>query len=162
MPRLIPRLLQSLKGKAIDVSEPTTPLRPPSKGSKSLYRPVPPTPQFSPAGRSQSLLLDPLNPIIHPRSYLPHKQLPPVVRLHKNQRTRAVSRDGTIEHDKPRTMTARGEGVVGQSIPYVLVSVSTFPHLIYYHSSTDAIWSIAEMFCNVAKAAHRYELLPLP
>jgi hypothetical protein len=41
-----------------------------------------------------------------PRAYRQHKSLPPQVRLSDCQKTRTVSRDGTVEDDVRREMTA--------------------------------------------------------
>ncbi|KAI0254922.1 hypothetical protein BJV78DRAFT_886364 [Lactifluus subvellereus] len=103
MRQLIPRLLKRLKERSI-AGERIRPLRPPAKGAKSLRRPLPPPPVFF--GRSRSILLDEINPITNPKAYRQHKSLPPQVRLPDSQKTRTVSRDGTIEDDVRRKMTA--------------------------------------------------------
>ena len=104
MRQLIPRLLRRLKARSL-VSEKIRPLRPPAKGAKSLRKQLPPVPVFF--GRSQSILLDDVNPVMHPRAYRRHKSLPPQVRLADSQKeTRTVSRDGTVEDDVRREMTA--------------------------------------------------------
>ena len=103
MRRLIPRLLGLLKARSI-VGEKTSRLRPPAKGAKSLRRPLPPPPIFF--GRSRSILLDDINPIMHPKAYRQHKSLPPQVRLPDSHKTRTISRDGTIEDDVRREMTS--------------------------------------------------------
>ena len=104
MRQLIPRLLRRLKARSL-ASEKIRPLRPPAKGAKSLRKQLPPVPVFF--GRSQSILLDDVNPIMHPKAYKRHKSLPPQVRLADSQKeTRTVSRDGTVEDDVRREMTA--------------------------------------------------------
>jgi hypothetical protein len=104
MRQLIPRLLSRFKARSL-ASEKIRLLRPPAKGAKSLRKQLPPTPVFF--GRSRSILLDDVNPIMHPRAYRRHKSLPPQVRLPDSQKgTRTVSRDGTVEDDVRREMTA--------------------------------------------------------
>ena len=103
MRQLIPRLLRRLKARTL-ASEKIRPLRPPAKGAKSLRKQLPPVPVFH--GRSRSILLDDVNPIMHPKAYKRHKSLPPQVRLANSQKeTRTVSRDGTVEDDVRREMT---------------------------------------------------------
>ncbi|KAI0068927.1 hypothetical protein BV25DRAFT_1817850 [Artomyces pyxidatus] len=106
MPRLLPRLLESLKARPIDALEQSRPLRHPAKGRKSLRQLLPPAPRFAPEGRSHSILLDAVNPVSRPQAYVRHKTLPPSVRLHRSQRKNTVSRDGTVELDRRRKMTA--------------------------------------------------------
>ncbi|KAF8484548.1 hypothetical protein DFH94DRAFT_237157 [Russula ochroleuca] len=103
MRRLIPRLLKRLRERSI-APERTRSLRPPDKGTKSLRKQLPPPPVFF--GRSRSILLDDVNPIMHPKAYRQHKSLPPQVSLPDSQKTRTVSRDGTVEDDVRREMTA--------------------------------------------------------
>ena len=103
MRQLIPHLLKRLKARSI-AGEKIRPLRPPAKGAKSLRRPLPPPPVFF--GRSRSILLDEINPITNPKAYRQHKSLPPQVRLPDSQKTSTISRDGTIEDDVRREMTA--------------------------------------------------------
>ena len=104
MRQLVPRLLRRLKARSL-ASEKIRPLRPPAKGAKSLRKQLPPIPVFF--GRSQSILLDDVNPIMHPKAYRRHKSLPPQVRLPDSQKeTRSVSRGGTVEDDVRREMTA--------------------------------------------------------
>ncbi|KAI0306963.1 hypothetical protein B0F90DRAFT_1683861 [Multifurca ochricompacta] len=105
MRQLISRLLR-LRSRSIANANNNNirPLRPPSKGAKSLRKQLPPSPVFS--TRSRSILLDELNPITKPKAYRQHKTLPPQVRLPESQKTRTVSRDGTIEDDVRREMTA--------------------------------------------------------
>ena len=102
MRRLLPRLLSRLKSRSI-APEKIRPVRPPAKGAKSLRKQLPPSPVFF--GRSRSILLDDVNPIMHPKAYRQHKGLPPQVRLRESQKTRTVSRDGTVENDVRREMT---------------------------------------------------------
>src|SRR6266403_1347341 len=101
--RLLPRLLNRLKSRSI-TPEKIRPVRPPAKGAKSLRKRLPPHPVFF--GRSRSILLDDVNPIMHPKAYRQHKGLPPQVRLPESQKTGTVSRDGTLEDDVRREMTA--------------------------------------------------------
>lgn len=103
MRQLIPRLLERLRGRSIAPKK-IRPVRPPAKGAKSLRKPLPPPPVFF--GRSRSILLDDVNPIMHPKAYRQHKSLPPQVSLPDSQKTRTVSRDGTVEDDVRREMTA--------------------------------------------------------
>lgn len=102
MRRLLPRLLGRLKSRSITPQR-IRPVRPPAKGAKSLRKQLPPHPVFF--GRSRSILLDDVNPIMHPKAYRQHKGLPPQVRLPESQRTRTVSKDGTVEDDVRREMT---------------------------------------------------------
>ncbi|KAH9965720.1 hypothetical protein BC827DRAFT_1314648 [Russula dissimulans] len=103
MRQLIPRLLRRLKARSI-ASEKIRPVRPPARGATSLRKQLPPPPDFS-GRRSRSILLDDVNPIMHPKAYRQHKSLPPQVRLPDSQKTRTVSRDGTVEDDVRREMT---------------------------------------------------------
>ncbi|SRR6266702_51249 len=103
MRQLIPRLLRRLKERSV-AGETIRPIRPPAQGAKSLRHSLPPPPVFS--GRSRSILLDEINPITKPKAYRRHKSLPPQVRLPDSQKTRTVSRDGTVEDDVRREMTA--------------------------------------------------------
>ncbi|KAH9173456.1 hypothetical protein EDB89DRAFT_1850202 [Lactarius sanguifluus] len=105
MRQLIPRLLRRLKERSV-AGETIRPLRPLAQGAKSLRRPLPPPPVFSGSGRSRSILLDEINPITKPKLYRRHKSLPPQLRLPDSQKTRTVSRNGTIEDDVRREMTA--------------------------------------------------------
>jgi hypothetical protein len=100
---LLPRLLGRLKSRSIAL-EKIRPIRPRAKGAKSLRKQLPPRPVFF--GRSRSILLDDVNPIMHPKAYRQHKGLPPQVRLPESQKMRTVSRDGTMEDDVRREMTA--------------------------------------------------------
>jgi hypothetical protein len=43
---------------------------------------------------------------MHPKAYRQHKGLPPQVRLPESQKTGTVSKDGTVENDVRREMTA--------------------------------------------------------
>jgi hypothetical protein len=43
---------------------------------------------------------------MRPKAYRHHKSLPPQVRLPETQKTRTISRDGTVEDDVRREMTA--------------------------------------------------------
>ncbi|KAI0265172.1 hypothetical protein BC834DRAFT_970356 [Gloeopeniophorella convolvens] len=103
MRKLIPRLLNRLAQRSVD-AEHVRPLRPPAQGQRSLRRPPPPPPVFF--GRAESILLDEVNPITTPRAYRRHKSLPPQVTLPESQKTHTFSRDGTVEHDVRREMTA--------------------------------------------------------
>jgi hypothetical protein len=103
MRRLLPRLISRRKSRSI-APEKIRPVRPPAKGAKSLRKQLPPHPVFF--GRSRSILLDDVNPIMHPKAYRQHKGLPPQVRLPESQKTGTVSRDGTVEDDVRREMTA--------------------------------------------------------
>jgi hypothetical protein len=103
MRRLLPRLISRRKSRSI-APEKIRPVRPPAKGAKSLRKQLPPHPVFF--GRSRSILLDDVNPIMHPKAYRQHKGLPPQVRLPESQKTGTVSRDGAVEDDVRREMTA--------------------------------------------------------
>ena len=103
MPRLIPRLLKRLEdaspadnSKRISVA----PVR--RRRVISLRGPSLPPPSLSPFGRTQSILLDDVNPVINVSAYTRHKSLPPRLRIHKAQRRRAVD---TNQNDLPRRMT---------------------------------------------------------
>ncbi|KAF8264944.1 hypothetical protein EI94DRAFT_1779442 [Lactarius quietus] len=91
MRQLVPRLLRRLKERSV-AGESIRPIRPPALGAKSLRQPLPPPPVFS--GRTRSFY--------SMKSIL----LPPQVKLLDSQKTRTVSRDGTVEEDVRREMTA--------------------------------------------------------
>jgi hypothetical protein len=101
MPRLLPRLLKTLKETSlidhrprhVDHSQNVS-----SSKRKSLYHPLPTSPpSFNPAGRTHSILLDE-NPVTDKRVFTRHKSLPPTVRVTPTQ----VAHEG---HDAPREMT---------------------------------------------------------
>lgn len=99
MPRILPRLIERLQA-----TKPKKPFEPFNlheyrARSKSIRKPLPPTPSFHPADYSQSILLSPGNPIISSRDYIRHKSLPPRVRLPKD----AIP--GKNAYDRPRNMT---------------------------------------------------------
>ncbi|KAI0053054.1 hypothetical protein FA95DRAFT_1509498, partial [Auriscalpium vulgare] len=105
MPRLIARLYESLTAGPSSSDTFVRRVRPPAKRPKSLFKPAPPTPDWSLTDRRHSVLLDSVNPIIRPREYVHHKTLPPRVRVSRTQRKKTTSRDGSVEHDQPRSMT---------------------------------------------------------
>jgi hypothetical protein len=103
MTRLLPRLLQRIANSQSLRNEtklcPRATRKP--KPVKSLRRPLPAAPSFSPSGRSQSILLDEINPVIHRKKYVRHKSFPPQVQL-----SRSTSRTQRMENsDRPRRMT---------------------------------------------------------
>jgi hypothetical protein len=103
MARLLPRLLQRIANSQSLRNE--TKLYPratrKTKPVKSLRRPLPATSSFSPSGRSQSILLDEINPVIHRKKYVRHKSFPPQVQL-----LRSMSRTQKMANsDRPRRMT---------------------------------------------------------
>ncbi|KIJ70218.1 hypothetical protein HYDPIDRAFT_77792 [Hydnomerulius pinastri MD-312] len=104
MPRLLPRLLKSLKEspltdhrpKYIDISGDV-----PRVKRKSLYHPIPEDGvSFDPAGRTHSILLD-QNPITNKGAFTRHKTLPPRVHVPLGE---VVPRG--VGHDAPRAMSA--------------------------------------------------------
>ncbi len=146
MRRLIPRLLNRLGSRSI-VPEKIRPIRPPAKGAKSLRKQLPPHPLFF--GRSRSILLDDVNPIMHPKAYRHHKGLPPQVTLPDSQKTRTVSRDGTVENDFRREMTAEEREWWAnpyRMFPPLRSSSGTERHC----RSPNAIYAVKEMYSVVA------------
>ncbi|KAL4075977.1 hypothetical protein J3A83DRAFT_4125599 [Scleroderma citrinum] len=101
MPRLLPRLIETLKGAPLAELRP----RPLDKGGHvtkrrtSLYRPVPDRPSFDAVGRTQSILLDDASPVTNSRVYVRHKTIPP--------RVHAATSDASRDLDSPREMTAQ-------------------------------------------------------
>lgn len=159
MRRLIPRLLRRLKARSVAL-EKVRPLRPLGKGSKSLRKQLPPPPVFF--GRSQSILLDDVNPIEHPKAYRQHKSLPPQVTLPDSQKTRTVSRDGTVEDDVRREMTA--EEREWWANPYRMFPFSArrgCPTERPY-CSPNVIDAATEVYSVLAIPPERYVLLPCP
>lgn len=109
MPRLISRLLKRLE----DVpgsrkQSPEKPIR--RKRIVSLHGPLVPPPSLSAVNRTQSILLDHVNPIINPDVYTRHKSLPP--KVFHNTRQRVIA----DEVDQPRSMT--NEELKWWSSPY--------------------------------------------
>lgn len=105
MPRLITRLLRHLENSPlINKTKRTTivPIRPPRK--TSLLRPRLPVPSLSAANRTQSILVDDVNPIVNADAYTRHKSLPPTLW----PRRRAIRTRG--EFDRPRSMTDEERG----------------------------------------------------
>ncbi len=159
MRRLIPRLLSRLRSRSI-VPKKIRPVHPPAKGAKSLRKQLPPHPVFF--GRSRSILLDDVNPIMHPKAYRRHKSLPPHIRLPDSQKTRTVSRDGTVEDDVRREMTA--EERMWWANPY---RTSPIPFVLTYSSpierqccSSNAIDADTEMY-SVLAIPPKWHVFPL-
>jgi hypothetical protein len=98
MPRLISRLLTRLEHAPRSRRVPVEPIR--RRRKIPLRGPV--LPSLLPYGRTRSILLDDVNPIINPSAYKRHKSLPPRVRIHNLPRRKAAVTD---EHDRPRHMT---------------------------------------------------------
>ncbi|KAF8528789.1 hypothetical protein BU17DRAFT_37441 [Hysterangium stoloniferum] len=69
MPRLLPKLIESIKA----VKHRQILNRYPRKDTKGSH-PKPPSPNLSPHGRKQSILLDDVNPIIHSDAFVHHKR----------------------------------------------------------------------------------------
>ena len=153
MRQLIPRLLRRLNEKSA-AGETIRPLRPPAKGAKSLRRSLPPPPVLS--GRSRSILLDDINPITTPKLYRRHKSLPPQVRLPDSHKARTVSRDGTVEDDVRREMTAEEREWFAN--PYRMLhsftSLSVRPATNC--RSSDAINADTQMFSVLAVPPQRH------
>ncbi|KAH8986172.1 hypothetical protein EDB83DRAFT_2240424 [Lactarius deliciosus] len=105
MRQLIPRLLRRLKEGLSQARPSDLYALQPRVPNPSVGR-YPPPPAFSASGRSRSILLDEINPITKPKLYRRHKSLPPQVRLPDSQKMRTVSRNGTVEDDVRREMTA--------------------------------------------------------
>lgn len=108
MPRILPRLLDALAKAEL---KPLPPNRTPPDAFRrrkrvSLLKPLPPRPSFSPDGRTQSIVLDDVSPIAHPREFQRHKAQPPKTRLAYNQTERwRVKQGKEPEFDPPRLMT---------------------------------------------------------
>jgi hypothetical protein len=102
MPRLIPRLLKRLQDAPADNSKriSVAPVR--RRRIISFRGPSLPPPSLSPFGRTRSILLEDVNPVINTAAYTRHKSLPPRLRIHKAQRRRAVD---TNQDELPRRMT---------------------------------------------------------
>ncbi|KAF9222095.1 hypothetical protein BS17DRAFT_784417 [Gyrodon lividus] len=102
MPRLLPRLLKTLKETSLTNYYPRHVDRSQNLSSskrKSLYHPLPSSPlAFNPAGRTHSILLDE-NPVTNKGVFTRHKSLPPRARVRPAQ----VVHHG---HDASREMTA--------------------------------------------------------
>ena len=157
MRRLIPRLLRRLRARSVAL-EKVRPLRPPAKGAKSLRKQLPPPPVFF--GRSQSILLDDVNPIMHPKAYRQHKSLPPQVTLPDSQKTRTVSKDGTVEDDVRREMTA--EEREWWANPYRMSPVPRSLEMSNRNTqcrSSNAIDAATEMF-TVPSIPPKWHVLP--
>ena len=116
MPRILHRLIEKLS------SSWQTKRRVPPQASRrqspiSLFRPPLPLPSWSPLGRTKSLILDDLNPLIHRKRYELHKTLPPKLRVHYQRKKNPQGGD-----DLPREMTEQER--TWWSSPYCLC---TFP-----------------------------------
>lgn len=104
MPRLLQRLVNQLSAPKFRQVDRRIPYAPGSRGRrrpKSLFKPLPPEPSWSPSDRTQSIILDDLNPVIHRKIYEVHKTLPPRLRVSPRQGAT------TDEYDRPREMTAQ-------------------------------------------------------
>jgi hypothetical protein len=101
MPRLLQRLTDKLNASSrLWQKENRVRHRAPRRWRpRSLFSPIPPPPSWSPSGRTQSIILDEFNPLIHRKAYAIHKSLPP--RLHVDPRRKSVEN----EYDRPRLMT---------------------------------------------------------
>ena len=106
MPRLLPRLLNHLAKNPLGSDKCEGPLTKIHYKRRSLWKPqalLSPTlfAHRDADERTRSLLLDPddSNLLISPRKFLPHKTLPPKVKLNARQRSE------NVDHDKPREMT---------------------------------------------------------
>ncbi|KZP24688.1 hypothetical protein FIBSPDRAFT_822040 [Athelia psychrophila] len=98
----MPRILTSLQRQLEKVSSTSKRRRTAVKSVQaSLIRPALPAPSFSAAGRTQSILLDDVNPIINADVYTHHKAIPPAI-----QRQKRVIRG----FDHPRVMTEHERG----------------------------------------------------
>lgn len=132
MPRLLPRLLKTLKSsKPFEAETFGGPLVRKARRRRSLWKPVPELQQnaLSPSERTRSLLLDDDNIITSPWLYKRHKTMPPVVKL---QPSHARMK---FQLDKPREMTS--EERRWWSSPYRAFQKLKFPHKptkIWYQS----------------------------
>ncbi|EGO01806.1 hypothetical protein SERLA73DRAFT_103839 [Serpula lacrymans var. lacrymans S7.3] len=102
MPRLLPRLLRILAN-ALPAQKKGGRENNPrfsKKTKKNSRKPSLPAASFSLVNRTQSILLDPLNPITNPRTRARHKSAPPRVRV---QGRRHLTEDP--DHASPRSMT---------------------------------------------------------
>lgn len=92
MPRLVPRLLQRLQSHLS--KQPIIKIRP---RSKTPHRPAtspPPTcPPLSPKGRTQSIILDSLHPIMSISKFRRHKEPYAPLRVHQRLKTHIRDRD---------------------------------------------------------------------
>lgn len=103
MPRILPRLLQKLADEGFGQKENVFGPKPARRvRTQSLRKRLPPPPSFTPAERTQSILLDPVNPVANAADYVRHKSLPPRVRV---PRRAAVTTN--TEYDRPRRMTTQ-------------------------------------------------------
>lgn len=101
MPRIIPRLLKALR--EAPYKKETLPDIPPAKKKRqSLWKPNFPQHNFTPAGRTSSVLLDELNPLVHKIQFRRHKRMPPRVRTN-----RKVDPNHNTSSDPPRRMTVQ-------------------------------------------------------
>jgi len=100
MPRLISRLLDRLEHAPVSNKTKAVSVR--RRRKISLRTSLPPPPSLSPFNRTQSILVDNINPVINASAYTRHKSLPPMLLLHKSQRQPVVAAD---DDDRPRYMT---------------------------------------------------------
>ncbi|PSR71806.1 hypothetical protein PHLCEN_2v12307 [Hermanssonia centrifuga] len=110
MPRILPRILKRLdeihfssQPHKLNLTKLT-----PIKQRKSLWKP---TPSFSlsPHGRTQSILLEDVNPVNDRRVFRPHKMMPPRLRVRRPEKRNATATEVRIE-DTPRRMTPEERG----------------------------------------------------
>ncbi|KAI0921358.1 hypothetical protein AcW2_006352 [Taiwanofungus camphoratus] len=106
MPRLLPRLLQRLQNVRSRQEQTVSALKRPQCGPPApiTYRPPPECPSLSPDGRTQSIILDSLNPILKLGKYKRHKFVPPSLRVRKRRR-KTTSAERLHEYEESRAMT---------------------------------------------------------
>lgn len=106
MPRLLPRLLQRLQNVRSRQEQTVSALKRPQCGPPApiTYRPPPECPSLSPGGRTQSIILDSLNPILKLGKYKRHKFVPPSLRVRKRRR-KTTSAERLHEYEESRAMT---------------------------------------------------------
>ncbi|TFY61270.1 hypothetical protein EVG20_g7120 [Dentipellis fragilis] len=101
MPRLIPRLLKRLQSLPSSPSSPRIAHLPPK--TKKWLSPHPQMADYTHAGRSDSILLDSSNPILHRKDYERHKDRPRF-RLHPSRNTSMPAAEA-VEESAPRVMS---------------------------------------------------------
>ncbi|KAF7985225.1 hypothetical protein HWV62_7866 [Athelia sp. TMB] len=103
MPRILTRLQRQIETSSSSAKRVWPSPKPfPRKKKLSCVEPALPNPSFSAAGRTQSILVDNVNPIVDSNAYASHKSSAPVVAVR-----RRVPYPTTSDVDRPRVMTAQ-------------------------------------------------------
>ncbi|KAH9843925.1 uncharacterized protein C8Q71DRAFT_800784 [Rhodofomes roseus] len=155
MPRLIPRLIQRLQAtrtKPAPVVPPERrpqpkPLRLPSKP-----RPRPPCPSLSPRGRTQSIVLDSLRPIMAVSRWRRHKEPGPRIRLSQRRKP-----SDTEDQTAPRAMTEEEREL--QANPYLRMLSTPIRNTIIGNSSLPTAFLIRLSVKRVPSPQHRIIIL---